>query len=200
MVTELCLPILCVIKAITHFRRLFDHQNPDSSTNSNRTVCTSSQMCKKGSLRSVCHSSIQFSFKIKNWKLMSIFDTKVPNRKFFTFFPFDRILKHNLFSTLILSTIKRKMKLSPLPMARSVSLLKTFEGSESLTISAVFYDVLERLPQFFPLQRAARLWTLAKKILDLILEHIGAGDVPMSTFQTPYCKTWLEWRWGRRRG
>ena len=40
-------------------------------------------------------------------------------------------------------------------MARSVSLLKTFEGSESLTISAVFYDVLERLPQFFPLQRAA---------------------------------------------
>ena len=95
---------------------------------------------------------------------MSIFDTKVPNRKFFTFFPFDRILKHNLFSTLILSTIKRKMKLSPLPMARSVSLLKTFEGSESLTISAVFYDVLERLPQFFPLQRAARLWTLAKKL------------------------------------
>ena len=164
MVTELCLPILCVIKAITHFRRLFDHQNPDSSTNSNRTVCTSSQMCKKGSLRSVCHSSIQFSFKIKNWKLMSIFDTKVPNRKFFTFFPFDRILKHILFSTLILSTIKRKMKLSPLPMARSVSLLKTFEGSESLTISAVFYDVLERLPQFFPLQRAARLWTLAKKL------------------------------------
>ena len=95
---------------------------------------------------------------------MSIFDTKVPNRKFFTFFPFDRILKHNLFFTLILSTIKRKMKLSPLPMARSVSLLKTFEGSESLTISAVFYDVLERLPQFFPLQRAARLWTLAKKL------------------------------------
>ena len=73
MVTELCLPILCVIKAITNLRRLFDHQHPDSSTNSNRTVYTSPQMCKKGSLRSVCHSSIQFSFKVKNWKLMSIF-------------------------------------------------------------------------------------------------------------------------------
>ena len=51
---------------------------------------------------------------------MSIFDfhnfyhknTKVPDPKFLTFFSFDRILKHNLFFTLILSTIKRKMKLS----------------------------------------------------------------------------------------
>ena len=68
----------------------------------------------------MCHLSIQFSFKIKNWKLMSIFDfhnfyhknTKVPDPKFLTFFSFDRILKHNLFFTLILSTIKRKMKLS----------------------------------------------------------------------------------------
>ena len=106
MVTELCLPILCVIKAITNLRRLFDHQHPVSSTNSNRTVYTSPQMCKKGSLRSVCHSSIQFSFKIKNWKLMSIFifvifiikNTKVPNRKFWTFFfPVDRILKYNFY-------------------------------------------------------------------------------------------------------
>ena len=34
----------------------------------------------------------------------------MPNRKFFTIFPFDRILKRNLYFNLILSTIKRKMK------------------------------------------------------------------------------------------
>ena len=32
MVTELCLPILCVIKALTNLRRLFDHQHPDSNS------------------------------------------------------------------------------------------------------------------------------------------------------------------------
>ena len=45
---------------------------------------------------------------------MSIFDfryfynkkTKVLNRNFFTFFPFDRILKHNLYFTLILSILR----------------------------------------------------------------------------------------------
>ena len=106
MVTELCLPILCVIKAITNLRRLFDHQHPDSSTNSNRTVYTSPQMCKKGSLRSVCHSSIQFSFKIKNWKLMSIFYFRYFYHKKYEsakskildfFFPVDRILKYNFY-------------------------------------------------------------------------------------------------------
>ena len=56
--------------------------------------------------RCVCHSSIQFLSKIKNWKLMSIFyffkfvirkNTKVPNRKYLTFFPLGRILKHNAY-------------------------------------------------------------------------------------------------------
>ena len=56
--------------------------------------------------------------KIENWCQFLIFITfiikirKFPIQNFWLFFPFDRILKHNLFFTLILSTIKRKMKLS----------------------------------------------------------------------------------------
>ena len=50
MVTQLCPRILCVIKNITNMRRLFDHQHPDSSTNSDRKVYKSSKMCKKDNL------------------------------------------------------------------------------------------------------------------------------------------------------
>ena len=52
--------------------------------------------------------------KIENWCQFLIFvifiikNTKVLNRKFFTFFPFDRILKHNLYFTLILSILREK--------------------------------------------------------------------------------------------
>ena len=67
----------------------------------------------------VCHSSIQFSFKIKNWKFMSIFDchifitkTTVPYRKYFTFSLSVEYCDRTYNFTLILSTVKRKMKLS----------------------------------------------------------------------------------------
>ena len=50
---------------------------------------------KVQNFRCVCHSSIQFLFKIRNWKLIAIFhflkfvirkNTKVQNRKYLTFF------------------------------------------------------------------------------------------------------------------
>ena len=49
--------------------------------------------------------SFQFLNLNKNWM-----DEWHTHRKFWTLFPFDRILKHNLYFTLILSTIKRKIK------------------------------------------------------------------------------------------
>ena len=56
--------------------------------------------------RSVCHSSIQFSFKIKKKKIdvnfwFSLFfiikKYESAESKILDFFPFDRILKHNLY-------------------------------------------------------------------------------------------------------
>ena len=51
------------------------------------------------------------------------------------------------------------------PMVRSSSLLKGLEMKwEFRCLFMVFHDVLECLPQFCLLQRAASLWTLAKKL------------------------------------
>ena len=70
---------------------------------------------------SVCHSSIQFSFKIKNWKLMSIFDyryflsrkiRKCQIENFGLFFLVIEYWNITYMFTLILSTMRRKMKLS----------------------------------------------------------------------------------------
>ena len=67
---------------------------------------------KVQNFRCVCHSSIQFLFKIKNWKLMSIFyffkfvirkNTKVPNRKYLTFFLLVEYWNITHIFTLILS-------------------------------------------------------------------------------------------------
>ena len=70
---------------------------------------------------SVCHSSIQFSFKVKNWKLMSIFDyryflswkiRKCQIENFGLFFFVIEYWNITYMFTLILSTMRRKMKLS----------------------------------------------------------------------------------------
>ena len=105
---------------------------------------------------SVSRSSIQFSFKIKNWKLMSNFwfscffimrNKKVPNRNSLPFFFLVHHWNRSYIFTLILSTMKRKMELndnfvSP-KMSQSVAWLSfsVFDGGlkiENWKLQSIF--------------------------------------------------------------